>query len=136
MHKTYVLDASAMVILIENRSGASRIGQLVKEADRLNVPLLASVVNWGEVFYLSWKRGGEETARKALNYLSLLPINVLPVDSAQALKAAELRALHHVPYVDCLAAALSSIHQATLVTSDQDFKKLGRNFPILWLTRP
>lgn len=136
MNKTYVLDASAMVVLIENRSGASRVGQLVKEADRLNVPLLASVVNWGEVFYLSWKRGGEETARKALNYLSLLPIKILPVDSAQALKAAELRALHSVPYVDCLAAALSSIHQATLVTSDHDFEKLGRHFPILWLTRP
>jgi predicted nucleic acid-binding protein len=135
VNKTYVLDASAMVILIENRSGATRVGQLVREADRLNVPLMASVVNWAEVFYLSWTRSGEETARKALNYLSLLPIKILPVDSAQALKAAELRALHHVPYVDCLAAALSSIHQATLVTSDADFEKLGRHFPILWLKR-
>ena len=136
MNKTYVLDASALVVLIENRSGASRVGQLVREADRLNVPLMASVVNWGEVFYLSWTRSGEETARKALNYLSLLPINIVPVDSAQALKAAELRALHRVSYVDCLAAALSSIHQATLVTSDHDFERLGRHFPILWLKRP
>jgi predicted nucleic acid-binding protein len=133
VNKTYVLDASAMVVLIENRSGANRVGQLVKEADRLNVPLLASVVNWGEVFYLSWKRGGEETARKALDYLSFLPIKILPVDSAQALKAAELRTLYHVPYLDCLAGALSSIHQATLVTSDHDFEKLGRHFRILWI---
>lgn len=124
-----------MIVLLENRPGEGRIERLIKEADRLNIPLLASVVNWGEVFYLSWQRGGEETARKALNYLALLPIKILPVDSAQALKAAELRALHHIPYVDCLAAALSSIQQATLVTSDGDFEKLGRHFPILWIER-
>ena len=90
----------------------------------------------GEVFYLSWQRYGEQSARDTLDDLSLLPLTILPVDSAQAVKAAELRALHHVPYVDCLAAALASIHQATLVTSDHDFERLGRHFPILWLTRP
>ena len=135
MSNTYVLDASAMIVLLENRPGENRIARLIKEGDRLNASLLASVVNWGEVFYFSWQRGGEETARKAFNYLSLLPIRVLPVDAPQAPKAAELRALHHIPYVDCLAAALSSIHQATLVTADSDFEKLGRRFPILWIER-
>jgi len=135
VNKAYVLDASAMIVLLENRSGESKIERLIKEAERLNASLLASVVNWGEVFYFSWQRGGEEIARKALDYLSHLPIQVLPVDAPQALKAAELKVLHHIPYVDCLAAALSSIHQATLVTSDTDFEKLGRHFPILWVGR-
>jgi predicted nucleic acid-binding protein len=135
VNKTYVLDASAMIVLLENRSGENRIERLIKEAERQNASLLASVVNWGEVFYFSWQHGGEEIARKALDYLSHLPIHVVPVDEPQALKAAELKALHHIPYVDCLAAALSSIHQATLVTSDTDFEKLGRHFPILWVGR-
>ena len=125
-----------MLLLLDNRPNARRVEQLIEESARSNTTLLASVVNVGEVFYLSWQRHGEQSARDTLDDLSLLPIKVLPVDSAQALKAAELRALHHVPYVDCLAAALSSIHQATLVTSDHDFEKLGRQFPILWLTRP
>jgi predicted nucleic acid-binding protein len=133
--KTYVLDASAMIVLLENRPGENRIERLIKEADRLNAPLLASVVNWGEVFYFSWQRGGAEIARSVLDYLSHLPIQVLPVDTPQALKAAELKALHHIPYVDCLAAALAQMHQATLVTSDADFEKLGRHFPLLWLER-
>jgi predicted nucleic acid-binding protein len=68
--------------------------------------------------------------------LSLLPIRVVPVDLPQVLKAGELTALHKVPYVDCPVAALASIHQATLVTSDRDFEKLGRQFPILWISRP
>ena len=135
MKKTYVLDASALLVLVDNRPDARRLNKLIEEADRLDTTLLASVVNLGEVFYLSWQRHGEQAARDTLDDLSQLPIQVVSVDAPQALKAAELRALHHIPYVDCLAAALSSIHQATLVTSDRDFEKLGRNFPVLWLER-
>lgn len=123
-----------MFVLLDNRPSARRIKQLIGETDRFTT-LLASVVNLGEVFYLSWLRHGEQPARDTLDDLSLLPIQVLPVDAPQALKAAELKALHHIPYVDCLAAALSSIHQATLVTSDADFEKLGRHFSILWIER-
>jgi predicted nucleic acid-binding protein len=134
--KTYVLDASAILVLLDNRPNAPRVKRLIEESTRSSAALLASVVNLGEVFYISWQRRGEQSARDTMDDLSLLPIKILPVDSGQALKAAELRALHHVPYVDCLAAALSSIHQATLVTADRDFEKLGRHFPILWLSRP
>ena len=136
MSKTYVLDASAVLDLLSNGPGASRVQHLLQEAHRLSTPLLASVANWGEVFYLSWQRHGEQSARKTLADLSLLPIRIMPVDLPQVLRAGELKALHQIPYVDCLAAALASIHQASLVTSDRDFEKLGRNFPILWISRP
>jgi len=58
------------------------------------------------------------------------------VDLPQALKAGELKALHKIPYVDCIAAALALQHRATLVTGDRDFEKLGRHFPVLWIARP
>ena len=136
MNRTYVLDASALLVLMDNSPNARRVKRLIDESAGSNTTLLASVVNLGDVFYISWQRQGEQSARDTLDDISLLPIKILPVDSAQALKAAELRALHHVPYVDCLAAALASIHQATLVTTDHDFEKLGSHFPILWLSRP
>jgi ribonuclease VapC len=136
MNKTYVLDASALLDLLENGPGAGRTEYMLKEADRLGNPPLASVVNWGEVFYLSWQRYGEQTARDTMADLSRLPIRVVSVDLAQALKAGELKALHKIPYVDCIAAALAVEQRATLVTSDRDFEKLGRQFPILWNPRP
>jgi ribonuclease VapC len=136
MSKTYVLDTSAVLDLLGNGPGASRTEYLLKEADRLGNPLLASAANWGEVFYLSWQRHGEQSARETLADLSRLPIRVVPVDLSQALKAAELKALHKIPYVDCIAAALAVEQRATLVTSDRDFEKLGRQFPILWNPRP
>jgi predicted nucleic acid-binding protein len=136
MSKTYVLDASAVLDLLDNGPGASRVERLLIEADRSSNPLLASAANWGEIFYLSWQRHGEQSARETMADLSRLPIRVVPVDLPQALKAGELKALHKIPYVDCIAAALAVEQKATLVTSDRDFEKLGRQFPILWIRRP
>ena len=67
--------------------------------------------------------------------LQQLPIRIVPVDVAQVLVAGELKAVHKIPYVDSLAAALATQNHATLVTSDRDFEKLGRRFPVLWTTR-
>jgi predicted nucleic acid-binding protein len=134
MSKTYVLDANALLALLVNGSGAERVEHLLRGA-RADAPLLISVVNWGEVFYISWQRHGEESARQTLADFMQLPIRIVPVDVPQVLKAGELKAVHKIPYVDCLAAALATLNQATLVTSDRDFEKLGRHFPILWIAR-
>ena len=135
MSKTYVLDANALLDLLSNGPGAERVERLLKAA-RPATPLLVSAVNWGEVFYISWQRHGEESARQTLADLLQLPIRIVPVDVPQVLKAGELKAMHKIPYVDSLAAALATLNQATLVTSDRDFEKLGRQFPVLWITRP
>jgi ribonuclease VapC len=134
MSETYVLDASALLNFLANGPGAERVERLLKGA-RPATPLLVSAVNWGEVFYISRQRHGEESARQTLADLLQLAIRIVPVDIAQVLKAAELKAVHKIPYVDCLAAALATLSQATLVTSDRDFEKLGRHFPVLWITR-
>jgi predicted nucleic acid-binding protein len=134
MSKTYVLDANALLDLLANGPGAERVEHLLRSA-RPATPLLVSAVNWGEVFYISWQRHGEESARQTLADLLQLPIRVVPVDVPQVLKAGELKAVHKIPYLDCLAAALAALNQATLVTSDRDFEKLGRHFPVLWIGR-
>ena len=135
MSRTYVLDANALLDLLVNGPGAERVEHLLKSA-RPATPLLVSAVNWGEVFYISWQRHGEESAKQTLADLLQLPIRIVPVDVPQVLKAGELKAVHKIPYVDCLAAALAALNQATPVTSDRDFEKLGRRFPILWIARP
>src|ERR1019366_173467 len=134
MIKTYVLDANALLDLLVNGPGAERVERLIKGAQPAT-PLLVSAVNWGEVFYLSWQRHGEESARQTLADLVHLPIRIVPVDVPQVLKAGELKAGHKIPYVDSLSAALATLNQAPLVPSDRDFEKLGRHFPILWIAR-
>lgn len=58
--RRYVLDANALIALFEARPVASKkVERLLIEALRHDVPLLMSAVNWGEVFYIEWRRHGE-----------------------------------------------------------------------------
>jgi predicted nucleic acid-binding protein len=134
--KTYVLDANAILDYLQDGPGAATVERLLRDAFRHGPGLMISVINLGEVFYLLWKNTGEQKARQTIDDLALLPLQIVPVDLPQALKAGELKALHKIPYVDCVAAALVMTHSATLVTADRDFEKLGRRFPVLWLSRP
>jgi len=134
--KSFTLDASALIDYVQSGPGAAKIEQLLTDASRQQLYLYISVLNLGEVYYLAWQRTGEEKARQTVAKLCQLPIHTIPVDLPQALKAGELKVIHKIPYVDCIAAALSLQKNATLVTADRDFEKLGRQFPILWLTRP
>ena len=135
MTGTYVLDANAVLDLIEAGPGARKVERLLQSALQQRSSVLISVLNWGEVFYLLWQRRDEETARRTIANLSRLPLRIIPVDLSQALKAGEIKAVHKIPYVDCVAAALAVLQEATLVTSDRDFEKLGRQFPILRIAR-
>jgi predicted nucleic acid-binding protein len=133
--KTYVLDASAVLDLLENGPGAGRVEQLIAGVDRGENVIAMSVLNLGEVFYNVWQHHGEETARSAIAELSRLPIEIVPVDQEQALKAGEIKTLHKFSFVDCVAACLAELRNSTLVTADRDFQKLGRRIRVLWLVR-
>ena len=134
--KTYVLDANSVLDYIDDGPGAGTTERLLLQASRSEVLLLISVLNFGETFYWVWRERGREKANNTADDLLKLPLQVVPVDLAQALKARELKATHKIPFVDCIAAALCIIKKATLVTSDRDFEKLGRKFPVHWIARP
>jgi predicted nucleic acid-binding protein len=135
MTESYVLDANALIDFVESGPGMRKVDQLLHAAGREQADIFVSVMNLGEVFYWLWIKRSEERARKTIDGFSRLPIRIVAVDLPQAIKAGELKALHKIPYVDCIAAALALQHRATLVTADRDFEKLGRNFPVLWLSR-
>jgi predicted nucleic acid-binding protein len=133
--RNFVLDANAVVDFVETGPGAAKVQELLADAIRQQLQLSISVVNLAEVFYLVWQKTGQEEARRTIASLSRLPVQIVPVHLELALKAGELKAVHKIPYADCFAAALALQNQATLVTSDRDFEKLGRHFPVLWLAR-
>jgi ribonuclease VapC len=92
-----------------------------------------SVVNWGEVVYTIWTERGETIARQTAISISKLPIETAPVFAEDAFEAARLKSVHKLPYADSFAAALAIREQATLVTSDPHFERLGKQIPVLWL---
>ncbi len=92
-----------------------------------------SVVNWGEVVHTVWVQAGEARARELPAVIAGYHLSLYPVSADDAFDAARLEAVHKLPYADSFAAALAIREQATLVTSDPDFERLGKQVPILWL---
>ncbi|MFZ0520957.1 MAG: type II toxin-antitoxin system VapC family toxin [Candidatus Acidiferrales bacterium] len=133
--RRYVLDANAVLIYFGDRNGAKRVQSLLQESLHLHSPLLMSAVNWGEVIYSVWKRGGETEARTVEKNAARLPLLILPADRERAANAAEVKARHDLGYADSFAAALALEYSATLVTADPEFAKLGKRLAVLALPR-
>jgi len=131
--KTYVLDASALFAFLRDEAGASKVDELLRETMRGRAKVLMSAVNYGEVYGLILRQFGPEQALTTVQAVSPLSIAVLDATPQRACKAADLKAKHKLYYADSFAAALAIEHKATLVTSDSDFRKLGRGFPVVWL---
>lgn len=129
--RRYVLDSNALIGFYEGRQpAAERVRKLLAEADRIGVPLWMSAVNWGEVFYIEWRRYGEAKARQAEAYLDRLPVVVVAADRDRATRAAALKQKHNLGYADSFAAELAIDQEASLITADPEFSKLGKKLSV------
>jgi len=131
-----VLDANALAGLFEDREGtAAKIERLLEQALREERPLMMSAVNWGEVFYVAWRRHGEAAAREAETRLREMPIAVIAVDLDRATRAAAIKQKHALGYADAFAAELAIERGAWLVTADPEFSKMGKALSVYILPR-
>jgi predicted nucleic acid-binding protein len=131
-----VLDANALLGLFEDREGtAEKVERLLEQALEKEMPLLMSAVNWGEVFYLTWRRHGEAKAHEAEAKLRELPVAVIEVDRDRASRAGALKQKHGFSYADAFAAELAIERGAWLVTADPEFSKVGKGLSIYSLPR-
>jgi predicted nucleic acid-binding protein len=134
--RQYVLDANALIGFFEDREvAARRVERLVDDALRQALPLLMSAVNWGEVFYTTWRRHGEVMAREAERRVLELPIAVIEVDRERASRVGALKQRHNLGYADAFAAELAIERQAWLVTADPEFSKFGKSLSVYSLPR-
>ena len=134
--RRYVLDTNALIAFFEDRRGrAQKIRHLLSEAVRQDVPLLMSAVNWGEVFYIAWRRHGEAKAWEADATLQEMPVTVISVDRERASRAGALKQKYGLGYADACAAELAIERGAWLVTPDPEFSKLGKALAVYALPR-
>jgi predicted nucleic acid-binding protein len=134
--RRYVLDANALTGFFEDRRPvAEKVRRMLVEALRQEEPLLISAVNWGEVFYVTWRRHGEAKAREAETAVREMPITVIVVDQERATRAGALKQKHGLGYADALAAELAIEQSAWLVTADPEFSKVGKGLLVYSLPR-
>ena len=131
--RAYAFDASALWAFLQHGQAAGKVLYLLKEAMHGRVEILMSGVNFGEVYALVLREQGRNRAQSMIGGLRQLPIRFVDATVQQCCRAAEVKFKHKLAYADAFAAALALEHKATLVTSDADFRRLGHNFPVLWL---
>ncbi len=132
--KKYVFDSFAFLAHLENEERGAKVTNILKNAMKYtNIILFASVINLGEVYYITIRERGEKKAEEVLSLIKLLPINIIEADTHLTLKASKLKAKYPVAYADCFAAALAIEKNASIITGDPEFKKMESEVQIEWI---
>lgn len=133
--KALVLDSWSVIAYLEDEPAGAQVADLIADAHERGTPLLMSVVNAGEVWYLIARAGSEAQADRAIAELRQLGIVFVEADWELTRAAAVFKSSHRLSYSDCFAAALARQNRASLVTGDREFAPLEPEIRVHWLSR-
>ena len=131
--KPIVLDAWAMMAYLNFEPAAQEVRQALRRAMRGEVPVLFSLINYGECMYVVEREKGIEKAQEVADLIDDLPVRVVPVDRPLVFAAAHLKARYPISYADAFAAALAKRNNARVMTGDPEFKAVEPEVAIHWL---
>jgi len=131
--KAYVLDSWAVLAYLEDESSGQKVADMIGDAHENGIPLLMSVVNAGEVWYILAREVSEAEADKAVGGLRQLGVEFIDANWELAHLAGMFKAKHRMSFADCFAAALAREHKAELVTGDKEFQQVQNDIRISWL---
>ncbi len=132
---SYALDASAILLYLDNEAGAERVEEIIQGhlqgADRAVV----SAIHWGEIAGCIYRRHGRQGLNRILARLNLFAFEIVPVDSERAVRAAVIKIEVKIPYVDALGVELARSENCIFVTADFDLKAATDEARIEFLSR-
>ena len=135
MKPRYVLDAWAILVLLQGEEpAASRVKELLQEAEQGHSELYMSIINLGEVLYRIGKVKGEKEAEATLTEIRRLSMTSVAATDEAVLAAARLKMQHAISYADAFAATAATALDAILVTGDPELLRLGERIRIEKLT--
>ena len=119
--KSYVLDTSALLTLIEDEEGAGRVESILRE-EKVFLPCLVLL----EVHYITRQERGQGEADRRYAFLKQLSCEILwQLDEPTLLTASRFKAGHRLSLADSMIAAVAQRQQATLVHKDPEYEVLG-----------
>jgi len=117
----YLLDASALMTLLEDEDGAGRVEEILLRGFVL-VPFVALL----EVYYITLQERGETVAMQRHEMIKRLPATLLwQMDEPVLLAAARFKASQRISLADAIVAGFASVYGAVLVHKDPEFEVLA-----------
>jgi ribonuclease VapC len=132
--KNYVLDANALLRYVRGIDGAEKVRAILQQCERGLALISMSVVTLGEAYYILMRYLGEPVAAKTVNTLRQV-VSFIPAGLDETIAAARIKEKFKMGYADSFAAALALRMNATLVSADPVFEKLGKSIKLLKLPR-
>jgi PIN domain nuclease of toxin-antitoxin system len=117
---SYVLDACAMVALINGEEGAETVDSLFKQAVKGEIKLYISIINLLEVYYGFIGNIGIVKTQEIMNVIDETPLVVISTISQQTYhEAARIKGAHHKLFLaDSVGIATAAELSGQFVTSD------------------
>jgi uncharacterized protein len=131
--RTYVLDTSALLKLIEDEAGADEVQDVLERATAGNVRILVSFMSFMEVFYITLQERDMEEALTRSYLMQSLPITRVESSVSLGATAAGLKAKHRISVADAWIAALALERNAVLIHKDPEFEQTEGEIEILKL---
>jgi predicted nucleic acid-binding protein len=131
--RALVLDSWAILAYFEDEPAGKTVATLIADARENGIPMLMSVVNAGEVWYIITREVSGSEADEAVASLHKMGIEFIEINWPLARQAGEFKAKFRMSYADCFAAALAVNRKAELVTGDKEFRQLGDTIKVQWL---
>ncbi len=129
----FVLDSFALLAYLQDESAAARLEKLLENAGKEKCHLFLSIINLGEILYITERKGGVAKAQDALALIRQLPIKIVAADEQIVFVAAHIKANHSVSYADSFAIAIGIQENATVITSDPEFHAVENIVQVEWL---
>lgn len=133
--KALVLDSWAIMAWLKGEACAPVVERYLMDAFGGRLRLSISVLNLGEIYYLTAKYRNRSVASQVLQRLDGFRVATLPAPNDLVMKAARLKAGWPISYADSFAAATALDRNEPLVTGDPELRALGDGEGLLldWL---
>ena len=120
-----IFDSWAVLAWLKNQlPAADLVDAIWQEAKQGKIDLMMSIINLGEVFYITAKEKNIVSAELVLKEMQKLPIVISPAPNSLVIEAARLKGQYAIAYADAFAVATAQKENAILVTGDPEIKAL------------
>jgi ribonuclease VapC len=131
--RAIVLDSWAVIAYLEDEDAAAKVADIIADAHDEQIPLLMTVVNAGEVWYIVARQTSAADADGSIKQLRDLGIEFVDADWGLAKDAGYFKSKNKMSFADAFAAALAKQRKAHLATGDPEFRQIEKEITISWL---
>ena len=127
--KYYVLDACALVALLQDEAGADKVAEVINAAHNGEATISMNKLNLLEVYYNAYRSLGREQANTMLVEFKKQSVIIHHEISDEVfLEAGRLKATYKVSLADSIALAEASVSGGELLTADHhEFDMVEKN---------